>query len=312
MHSTPQPAIDALTAALSPVEQSDTISAAGRKLILADTIRLIALEDGARISDDPEFIHDMRVATRRMRSVLRLLSPYYSTKQVRRLIKRLRWLARKLGMVRDLDVLLLDLSMRAEPALSGIVERVQHKRGKAHKKLAAALDSSDYAALIDKLTAFALETADPLADTPPLPVEVRHVVPVLLHQRLAAVRGFDTLLENGAQPGFDTLHALRIEFKQLRYATAAFKDVLGGTADAFVGEIKAIQDHLGRLNDVVVFEARLRKLVNDALIDPALMAILEALQHEADRLEKDFSHVWMRFNSRAVQKNLADALLVLR
>ena len=93
----------------------------------------------------------------------------------------------------------------------------------------------------------------------PLPVEVRHVVPVLLHQQLAAVRGFNPLFEDSAPHDFETLHALRIAFKRLRYATSTFTDVLGPTSAHFIMELKTVQDHLGRLNDVVVFEERLAK-----------------------------------------------------
>ncbi len=304
--------IAALTEALAPVEPTDTIAAAGRKLILADSIRLLALEDGVRSSDDPEFVHDMRVATRRMRSSLRLLKPYYRRKHIKRLNRSLRWLARLLGGVRDLDVLLDELKTRGDTALDGVISRLTADRDKAFRKLIAGLNSGDFTDLTNRLAAFALDSDDPLADSGPLPVEVRHVVPVLLHQQLAAVRGFDPLFENGVPPDYKTLHALRIAFKQLRYATASFIDVLGVSAETFVSEIKSVQDHLGRLNDVVVFEARLREGINDALIEPALARTLASLRAEAETMAKSFTHAWHRFNSRAVQKLLAEALLLLR
>jgi CHAD domain-containing protein len=315
MKATTSDQLALLTSALSPVEPTDTISSAGRKLVLAETIRLIALRDGATLGEDPEFVHDMRVATRRTRSMLRLLSPYYRRKQVKRLQKPLRWMADRLGAVRDLDVLLEDLQKRELDGIGELIERLTVKKAKAATKLHKALNGSDFDDLIANLADFALDTDDPLADSVPLPIEVRHVVPVLLHQQLAAVRGFNPLFEEGAPHDFETLHALRIAFKRLRYATSAFTDVLGPSSATFITELKSVQDHLGRLNDVVVFEERLAKYAGKgkkALDLPALDATREALRAEATSLAESFSQAWTKFNSRTVQKHLSDALLALR
>lgn len=315
MKATTSDLLALLTSGLSPVEPTDTISTAGRKLILAETIRLIALQDGATRGEDPEFVHDMRVATRRMRSVLRLLAPYYRRKQVKRLQKPLRWLANRLGAVRDLDVLLEDLKQRDPAALGELMELLTRKQAKAAKKLYTTLNGDAFASLIQDLSTFALDTDDPLADSAPLPVEVRHVAPVLLHQQLAAVRGFNPLFDEGAPHDFETLHALRIAFKRLRYATSAFTDVLGPTASSFLSELKSVQDHLGRLNDVVVFEERLARYAGKgkkALDIPGLDATRETLRSEATSQAESFAQAWTKFNSRTVQKHLSDALLALR
>lgn len=315
MKATTSDLLALLTSALSPIETTDTISAAGRKFVLADTIRVIALKDGATLGEDPEFVHEMRVATRRMRSMLRLLAPYYRRKQVKRLQKPLRWLANRLGAVRDLDVLLDDLQKRETTELGELLERLTAKKVKAAKKLRSALDGGDFTDLVESLAAFALDPEDPLADSAPLPVEVRHVVPVLLHQQLAAVRGFNPLFEEGAPHDFETLHALRIAFKRLRYATTAFTDVLGPTSASFVTELKSVQDHLGRLNDVVVFEERLAKYAGKgkkSLDLPGLDATRETLRGEAASLADSFAQAWAKFSSRTVQKHLSDALLALR
>lgn len=305
-------ALAALSASLTPIHPTDTITQAGRKLVRADAIRLLALEDGVRLSDDIEFIHDMRVVTRRMRSVLRLLKPYYHGKQVRHLLKSLRWLARLLGDVRDLDVLLHELHTRDPIGLQHPITVANLARERAHRDLCDALDSETFHDLADQLTAFALKTKDPLAESAPLPVEVRHVVPVLIHQALSYVRAFDPLLDADTIPGFETLHGLRIAFKQLRYITAYFKDVLGSTADAFITELKAVQDHLGRMNDAVVFAGYLAAYSTENPADGTIADAVVALRAEADMLARTFLPVWQRFNSRAVQRALADALLVLR
>ena len=76
------------------------------------------------------------------------------------------------------------------------------------------------------------------------PHELRHVLPPLLHQRLASVRAYDSVL-----PAADDrrLHALRVECKRLRYAIEFFAPVLGSSAASFLPLIQAMQDTLGRI-----------------------------------------------------------------
>lgn len=305
-------ALEALSASLTPILPTDTITQAGRKIVQADTIRLLALEDGVRLSDDIEFVHDMRVATRRMRSALRLLGPYYKRKKVKQLLKSLRWLARLLGDVRDLDVLLHDLHKRDPIGLQHPITVANLARERAHRRLSDALYSPRFEHLVTLLLDFALDARDPLEGGAPSPVEVRHVVPVLIHQALSNVRAFDSLLDDTTMPSFETLHALRIAFKGLRYITAYFKDVLGNSVEAFISELKTVQDHLGTMNDAVVFADYLAAHAAENPEEEAVQAAIAALRAEADTLARTFLPVWQRFNSRAVQRNLADALLVLR
>ena len=82
------------------------------------------------------------------------------------------------------------------------------------------------------------------------PHQVRHLLPLLLHERLAIVRAYDVVLPATEDT---TLHALRVEYKQLRYALEFFGPLLGNSAQSFLVEVKAMQDLLGRINDIAVF-----------------------------------------------------------
>lgn len=304
--------IPVLQEAYTPVVATDTISAAGRKIVLNELIHLRQHENLILAGDDQDPVHDMRVASRRTRSALRLLGGYYRRKQVKRVLKGLKEIANALGAVRDLDVLILDLRGRKDEGLAEVLTRLDSSRADAHNDLTDVIDGRDYKALLIQLASFAT-APDEMADvTPPAPIQVRHVVPVLLHEQLAAVRGFDPLFDEEAQPDFEALHDLRIAFKRLRYAIHFFSDVMGASIDPFLTDLKAIQDHLGRLNDVVVFGKALEKLKNKLDVPEAVDGVLLSYQVEAEAQASQFKAVWSKFNSRTVQKHLADALLVLR
>lgn len=108
-------------APLTGITLEDSMSEAGRKILAFYLARMLKEEAGVRKGDDVEAVHDMRVATRRMRSVLRIFSPYYERKKVKALVRRLRKVAGALGEVRDLDV----FRMKTEAYAAGVPARSQ-------------------------------------------------------------------------------------------------------------------------------------------------------------------------------------------
>lgn len=316
--------IERLTALIQSVKDDDTMAEAGRKILLQDFVKMLSQEEGVRIGENIEFVHDMRVATRRMRSAFRIFEDYYKSKPVRPFIGQLRELARVLGSVRDLDVLIADFTryqtqlteQEAQEALAHVVARLESKRQKARRKLIAHLDSKSYRGFVKTFATFLTspgKSAKNTDDHTPTPYQVRHVLPVMIHDHLATVRAYDTVLED---VDVNTLHALRIEFKRLRYSIEFFAPVMGNSIEKFVEEMKQIQDYLGRLNDVVVAQARLRGLEENGdlgeNVHEAFDHYIHSLADEQEKLMAGFGEVWTKFNSRTVQRHLSDALLVLR
>ena len=315
--------LDGLKERILPVETEDTMAEAGRKILLADYVKMTENEAGSRTGEDIEAVHDMRVATRRMRSAFHLLEDYYKARPIRPFMEMLKSLAGYLGTVRDLDVMIeaithyqatLDEENRA--ALQPVIDLMQKKQPKGRKKLVAFLDSKDYTSFLTQFAEFLMQPgkgvrAINLDET--VPYQVRHLLPSLVHERLASVRAYDNVIEDADER---TLHALRIEFKRLRYVVSYFADVLGASGADYIEALKAIQDHLGELNDVVVAQAYLQTLVdeNDFTHETAqvLYEYTSALSEKQSDLQGLFPDVWTRFNTRTVQRKLSDALLVLR
>jgi CHAD domain-containing protein len=313
--------IAALKPHIQPVAPDDTMPEAGRKILLEEFVEMLDHEAGSRLGDDIEEVHDMRVATRRMRSAFRLLEAYYKPKTVRAHSRRLRRVARALGAVRDLDVLIDSLqkftpSLPAEqqPHLQSVIDRLSAQRSDARDDLLKLLDKGDYRRFIEDFTEF-LTTSGAGArasahDDSAVPSRVRHILPTLIYSHLGAVRAYDGVI---AEADETTLHALRIEFKRLRYTVSMFNDVLGPQLKDFIEELKKIQDSLGTIQDGVAAAFQLRDLQEDLNADEAaaLQAYLDHLNELAGKRRGEFSDVWRKFNTKSIQMKLASAVAVL-
>lgn len=334
--------IESLSSRVVPVAPDDTMAEAGRKILLADFVQLLTREAGCRSGEQIDDIHQMRVATRRLRSALRLLEPYYKGKRIRASSDNLRRLARALGKVRDLDVMMKSLhrsqKSATDPAvaeaLQAIIDRLARKRERAHARLVKHLDSREYSDFVADFSVFLSSEGKGVVALDELsPHQVRHVIPTLIHDQLAIVRAYDTVIPaprgkggNATAPDGDeptpgdlpmpditVLHQLRIEVKRLRYTVAYFHDVLGASGRHYIEDLKRLQDHLGEMNDAVVAREQLLDLVSAGELDEAMIApYLDQLQADYDRLNDEFPAVWKRFGTRTVQSKLSDALLTLR
>jgi CHAD domain-containing protein len=204
-------------------------------------------EPGVRLGADPEELHKQRVATRRLRSLLRSTRPQLADPdRSERLRDELRWLGRLLGEVRDRDVLIAYLveelgTIEEAGAFGAILELLDDERDQAWNEVLAALDSPRYRKVIAEL-----EWPPALRDG----------------ERLATAATADygrlrkAVKRLGAEPKDEELHRVRIRTKRARYAAEA----VGGES-RFVARAKDVQDTLGEHQDAVVAEERIRELV---------------------------------------------------
>lgn len=312
--------IETLQGYLSVPQGSDPIPEAGRKVLLTQFIRLLEYEPGSRSGKDPENVHKMRVAIRHMRSALRLLKAFYKPKKVRDYSDELRHLMNVLGEVRDLDVMIVDLGDFRQKldgdeasAMQEVLDLLDQRRSEARQVLLKYLDSKRFRRFTKTFTKF-LTTPGYAVITPDkddiTPYQLRHVLPLMIYRHLAQVRAYDTVLP---EAGAETLHALRIEFKRLRYCIALFSDVLGAQAADFIEEIKTMQDFLGRLNDIQVARANLIELMEDleGHQSAAVWLYIDYLESENPAMLEKLPAAWKHFNSKSVQRKLASAVAAL-
>lgn len=310
------------------VHPDDSMAEAGRKVLRYHFLQMLAHENGTRLGEDIEELHDMRVATRRMRAAFDVFGDYFDPKKTRQHRRGLRAAGRALGRVRDLDVFMekaehyLDTLPEMERrGLQPLLGAWSSEREAARAEMLAHLDSPEYQVFVERFNEFLRlpgEGAQVLPET--APQRARDVAPVLIYTRLAAVRAYAAVLDHAP---IEQLHALRIEFKRLRYTVEYFREILAPESRAVIDEIKIMQDHLGDLNDADVACS----ILNDFLAgweqsqsslslverqNPEPMVNYLAAKHaERHRLLVELPAAWARFNRPEIRQYLAQAIAIL-
>lgn len=239
---------------------------AGEVLALSAHTHVAAIlenEPRARL-DEPGGVHQMRVATRRLRSLLQTFAPMFRGEDVATLRTELTWLAGELGVARDAEVMREEIAaaIRDEDgaANSGaaIEARMDDGYRAAHAGLRDVLDSDRYRRLVLDLHRF--------VDDPPLSARAdkraRRVLPRRAGKAFARVRAAVTHAREAETPRERdlALHEARKAAKRARYAGEALTDAFGEPAALFAARMEDVQEELGEYQDSVVMRARLGEL----------------------------------------------------
>lgn len=221
----------------------------------------LAHEPGTRIGEDPEELHDMRVASRRLRAAMQVFKDALPARS-KEFRDELKGIAGVLGKVRDLDVQLerleewvSDSAPEDREPLGELREVLEERRQKARRTMLRALDSRRFARFVESYSAF-------LRRGPSRRAEARRPVleagPEVVRHRYRKVRKAGDVITVDS-PG-DEYHELRKRGKRLRYALEFLLPVYGKPAAELVKALKSLQDVLGDHQDAVVATAQLREL----------------------------------------------------
>jgi len=237
---------------------------------------LLTHDPGTRRGNDPEDLHQLRVATRRLRAFLRAARPLVDADWATSLRAELGWLGGHLGPARDLDVMLGRLRAEVEAlegdagAASGLLEALDEERAAAYVDVVEVLGGDRYFALLDRLEA---------ASAPPLTGDETTLAAIFHREAKRMRRTFQAL---GDDPENDALHASRIAVKRTRYAADLAAHELGRPGVRFVGAAKQLQDILGDHQDAVVAEGCIRDWAESA--PESRFAAGRLVQLERDRM----------------------------
>jgi CHAD domain-containing protein len=276
------------------------------KAAIARGVERMVVNDALTRLGDVEGLHQMRVATRRLRSDLKTFEPLVDVDWSQPLRDELKWLGAALGDVRDLDVLLDRLRAEAgelEPRLGKLFEALEQRRSAARSALITALRSARFVDLLDRLVEavrepeLSAEAARPSAD----------VLPDLV-QRNWRKLARDARSLGPDSPG-EEYHQVRVRAKRARYAAEAVAPALGGErgshAKRFAKRAADIQDVLGELQDTVVARETIEPVAgshpSDGPLNLAAGQMLERERHAGERARSQFPGVWKKLDRQKVR-----------
>ena len=253
----------------APAAQPDAVdkrssAAEAVRAHLAEHVLDLASRDPDVRRDQPDAVHKMRVATRRLRSALRTFRPLLDREVTDPLRDELRWLAGVLGVARDAEVLrerLLGLLDEEPPEL--VLGPVRQKAddllfGRYRRALASVHDELDGERYLDLLEALDALVKDP-PWKPAAEGRARDVLPPLVARADRKLRRAVRAAEADGAPD-EALHEVRKLAKQLRYACEAVQPVLGRPAKRLARAATELQEVLGDHQDSVVSREVLREM----------------------------------------------------
>jgi len=271
-----------------------------------------ANEGCARLGEDSEGVHQLRVGLRRLRALVGAYRNSMAVEFGNYLARELDWLQTQFGGARDWDVFIAESLQRlrarlpADPAVSAMLRAAAALREESYATMRATLDEPRYTelllrfqlALIDGSWSAAVDSGESL-DRPV--AEFAQVVLGKRYKKLRAIGGKHADLPE------EELHRLRIAGKKLRYAAEFFRGLYPKKPAAkFIGALADVQDQLGSLNDAVVSRQLLLSLegrvANANDIEAARHASGLILGWQAARIDRDladFESTWRKLRGRS-------------
>ncbi len=277
-----------------------------KRMTQAEALRAIASgcmahmqanEAGLLSGRDPEYLHQMRVAIRRLRSATSVFRQRVEVDALAPVAVQARVLGRQLGTARDWDVFCVETLrsiVRAfpdEPGLARLARRAARLRIRHGLGARAAVGSADYtcgllrlAQLLASAEVFVDHQAEALPGFAAAVLQKRHRRVRRLGDRLAELSPQD-------------LHGLRISAKKLRYAAEFFQGIFRGRgAHEYAAALSRLQDVLGGLNDVAAAERLLGELESPRGASEVAFGIVRGwLGARRRRCLDDLPAAWSKF-----------------
>jgi len=253
------------------------------KWALAHHVRwLLAHDPGARLGREPESLHQMRVATRQLRAVLRAARPLLVPKWADSLRDELHWLGQLLGPARDLDVQLAYfreesavLDARDRRPLTQFLAHLEAQRNNVQRVLLNELKSARYLDLIRRLQQAAQD---------PNVVESAVTLRDLAKQEFTKLQ--NAIRQAGHAPNNAKIHETRIKTKRARYAAELAEPTVGKPATRFINKARVVQDILGMHQDAIQAEAHIRAFLKESTSARAAFVAGRMVERQRQRRER--------------------------
>ncbi len=244
----------------------------GAKAVTDLLEKLLSQDVGVRVSEDIEYVHRMRVSTRRLREALPLFSECFYSAELKKWMRAIKALTRALGEARDCDVQhnavgreLESAALKNKPGIERLMLRLRQKRSGLQQGVVKALDrfaaSATETAMLERVRVLlgqsyieeqVNDTESGEGDKKKSDVQaVQQKVLGFVKERIAYVMGFNELVRNPQNT--TQLHEIRKGLKRLRYTLELFLPLYGERLGEQIKKIKTLQDILGELHDCDVW-----------------------------------------------------------
>jgi CHAD domain-containing protein len=268
---------------LEPLPAADAPALTHVRWALARHVRwLLAHDPGVRLGKEPESLHQMRVATRQLRAVLRAARPLLIPEWVDSIRDELRWLSQLLGPARDLDVQLAyfreetaELDARDRRALTPFIAHLEAQRNSIQEILLNKLKSARY---LDLIRLIRQAPHDPTA------VESTATLHDLAKQEFSKLR--KVIRQAGPSASNANIHRIRIKTKRARYAAELAESTVGKSATRFIDKTCVAQDILGIHQDAIQAEAYIRAFLKRSTSMRAAFVAGRMAERQRRRREK--------------------------
>ncbi len=256
-------------------------------------------------------IHDVRVASRRLRAALRLFQVNFPPGEVRRLRAAVRRVTQLLGAARDLDVFAQNLTRHSVQRGSSLVALVARLQALRMQKLERAIPQARQ--LRHHLLAFPVGGANPgraLQPAESVSSNFQRILPQLLRRYFQ--RGRRVVLARAANK---KLHRFRIRTKWMRYKTELYAEVFPGALRSALPCFRRIQDLLGRLQDqcmLQLFFKRRMRVLRDPPRRAECQRVVKWSRARQKRLRRAFFCFWERLEENELESRLLARIAATR
>jgi len=302
----------------------------GAKMLLQRLQNLTEEIDGVYKAEDIESIHRMRVASRRIRSALRLFGKCFS-KDAKDWEKQIRNITKALGAVRDLDVQMVFLKdfldnlteTNYRPGIQRLLLRLRQRRESLQKNVIKTMERLKSSGLIDNMsdTMRQVLVSARLHHIDEYSPYVYQESYMAISLRLEEMLSYEIYLDYPERQ--EELHAMRIAAKRLRYTIEIFKPLYGNDLDDALKTVRDIQAKLGDIHDYDVWINYLPLFLKEeyvrtleyfghtksfSRIKTGILYLHRECYRQREKLYKEFLEFWQNIQEQNLWNNFLERI----
>jgi len=299
----------------------------GASIILKHASTLEQLIQPVQEASDIEAIHDMRVASRRLRNALGIFEGALPSRKYKFWQENVQEITRALGAARDCDVQIecvkqfetenIDLHWR--PGIRRLLLRLSQKRARLQENVLQALRSLEKQKVIPSLSERLTPFSNLYHPAEPFDIQINRLAFQTIDQRITTFLSYEPFIHD--PECVKELHAMRIAAKRLRYSIEAFSILKPDATEPLIKVMKSVQDLLGSIHDCDVWIVDIPEFIQKEQtrtmhyygylrpmkrLLPGITLFLENRKQLRNELYKEYLLKWDEWNAEQLWQQIHD------